>query len=60
MIERIKEEYEEQKSSDFITWGNSIHIWLEEVDFLQPSLASKRIRWISQFSLDFKRWEPID
>ncbi len=34
MIEKIKEKYEEEKSSDFNTWGNSIHIWLEKNWFL--------------------------
>jgi hypothetical protein len=47
MIERIKEEDEEEESSDFIAWGNSIHIWLEEVNLLQPPLACRRSRWIS-------------
>jgi hypothetical protein len=60
MIEGIKEEYEEHDSSDFIARRNSIHIWLEEVDFLQPPLTCKRSRWISQFSFDFKGWEPIN
>jgi hypothetical protein len=41
MIEGIKEKDEEEKSSDFNTWGNSIHIWLEKIDILQPPLACK-------------------
>ncbi len=50
MIKGIKEKNEEEKSRDFNTWENSIHIWLEKVDILQPPLVCKKSRW---FFLNF-------
>jgi hypothetical protein len=55
MIEGIKEENEEEESSDFIAWRNSIHIWLEEVDFFQPHWLVEKVGRFFWIFIEFQR-----